>query len=368
MGHNACSICLETLIHPSNGVTEPIGAALCGHVFHCECFWRWEEAKRQQDWRNRVASRGCPCPVCNVPVEEFVKLFIDGDTNTVKKLKKELKLVKCKLARESLRLETTRQQLVAVTEAQQRENPCSSRLMESSRLALERDIQELVASASLVLDGPPPRRVERTRSTKRSKSRNLRRHDSCPVSNPTVTTEVCCSQQQDPPSILESVSMPPIPLSQRFLQPGERRPTEPRQRRRSEQPQSPRRRPEDAPPAFGSLYHSRRHLISPTRAGEKPDPPRTPSGNNLVLECRSHGGSSVSSVSVFPNDSFASVVVLEEPPSCRPLNTSTDMDAQSVVCVPEEDDHSFAQPLFNFFGVKMDPPQGGLLGGCVYID
>jgi hypothetical protein len=90
----------------------PIGTAMCGHCFHCDCFWRWEQAKSAQNWQGGRHNAHCPCPVCNHPVLEFVRLYIAGDaTSETAKLRKEIKRVTKKLEKERLRLQHAEKKL-----------------------------------------------------------------------------------------------------------------------------------------------------------------------------------------------------------------------------------------------------------------
>jgi hypothetical protein len=118
MTNDTCSICLESLFHyAADGSMEPIGTAMCGHCFHCECFWRWEQAKTSQNWQQGRHNAPCPCPVCNNPVLEFVRLYINGDTSETARLRKEIKHVKKKLEKERLRLQQAENRLQATAVA-----------------------------------------------------------------------------------------------------------------------------------------------------------------------------------------------------------------------------------------------------------
>ena len=54
----------------------------------------------------------CPCPVCNQPIEDFVRLYISGDSSENDRLKRELVSVKRKLAHERSQLQQAKQELL----------------------------------------------------------------------------------------------------------------------------------------------------------------------------------------------------------------------------------------------------------------
>lgn len=95
--HNdqSCAICLDALLFDENSPTLPdahsnkIGAVVpCGHVFHKACWRRWYSAHK----RRRAAASAeqgddpeddkCKCPMCNVPCDNFVELFLDGNATS----------------------------------------------------------------------------------------------------------------------------------------------------------------------------------------------------------------------------------------------------------------------------------------------
>lgn len=351
MTNDTCSICLEPLLHYSNGSLVPIGASLCGHCFHCDCFWRWDEAKRRQDWRRGLASRGCPCPVCNVHVDEFIKLFISGDSSENERLRKELKELKQRLAKELKELEKTRKELKVLEQShakQDDEAPQTSRgMLDSSRRTLEKDIKDLCETVSTLLNSPKSEAKLKKYSAKnaeRAKS-PYRRHDSCPLDTSSSFPEINTPRDLDNLCLHSSISMPPEAENRR------------RSRRRGgrldeSRTESPRRRLDDVPhrssPNRGELSRRRSFRRRPnpesSRRISRPDPP-TPEG----------GWSSNERSSSFM-DSFSAPRFLssargggedDAAPSCRPP-TSDDSIVEEGANAPTPNNRR--TPLVNFMG------------------
>lgn len=92
----SCAICLDGLVFDENSPSLPnaqsnkIGAVVpCGHVFHKACWRRWYSAHKRR--RSAAAAAGqeteaedekCKCPMCNVPCDNFVELFLDGNATS----------------------------------------------------------------------------------------------------------------------------------------------------------------------------------------------------------------------------------------------------------------------------------------------
>lgn len=93
MSQDCCSICLEALISKRS---RPVGAASCGHCLHTECFFRWKASKSNPYYDDDIDSADIPCPQCNQPIEQFVRLYISSDQSENERLKKELKSAKRK--------------------------------------------------------------------------------------------------------------------------------------------------------------------------------------------------------------------------------------------------------------------------------
>ena len=338
---------------------------------------RWEESKRRQDWYRGVASRGCPCPVCNVPVNEFIKLFLTGDSSENETLRKELKLVKRRLAKERAELEKTRQELISLSRTEQEETQPAGRTRQmsaSSRMTLEKDLQDLCAAAALLLcDSPPSKPKSTTKPTRSREARpSYQRHESCPLQNSSSFPESGRNFDMDPPSIPNSVSMPPAPRSSRRSS---------RRRLEERRGESPRRRVNDiadsrsSPNRTASSRHrgcptpeSRRSNSSPSvvviRPPDPPTPPPPPPPRSPSTPVRSNPAddsgsnssiSSLSGIQLFTS----SRADFDDPPSCR--SPGADSIAGNAPTPTRR------SPFINFMGASVDPPSG-LLGGCIYID
>lgn len=277
-----------------------------------------------------MASRGCPCPVCNVPVTEFIKLFLSGDTSESETLRKELKLVKRRLAKERAQLQHTQKQLMALTEAEREDSQAavagpSRKELSSSRRQLENDIQELCATAALLLGDSPKQKAKSKRKPKDQARPSYRRHESAPLqSSPSFTeslTESLRSLLFDPPSTSNSITMPPAPTSSR--------PSSNRERNAESRTESPRRRRDEAhhyrnspnrsssirlgrPSSGPYAPNNRRSNSSQPLVVYRPDPPTPPPASY---------GDPVD-VSGPNNDGYAAS---PEPPSCRPRGEDSAM-------------------------------------------
>ena len=184
MSQDCCSICLEALIQISDEQSRPIGAASCGHCLHCECFFRWKATKSNPYYEDDDDDE-CPCPVCNKPIEEFVRLYISGDMSENERLKKELKSVKRKLAHERARLQQAQHQLLYSATATSRTSAPSSTLRTSTGESSQRfesggGNEGAFARSESTVD-------RRTQPRARQRSSRYRRHESCPLYFDTIS-------------------------------------------------------------------------------------------------------------------------------------------------------------------------------------
>jgi hypothetical protein len=100
-----CAICLESLLPKTtssasstttSSLQVKIGAIVpCGHVFHSLCYKKWHAAHKERRQRIRASNTNttdntqdttnndkCQCPMCNLPCDDFVKLFLGGDSDS----------------------------------------------------------------------------------------------------------------------------------------------------------------------------------------------------------------------------------------------------------------------------------------------
>ncbi|CAB9522458.1 expressed unknown protein [Seminavis robusta] len=98
--HNqTCAICLESLLkngtsgETSSSSQTKIGAVVpCGHVFHHACYRKWHSAQERRRRRDSANNNNnshsnnddnkCKCPMCNVPCNDFVKLFMGSESSS----------------------------------------------------------------------------------------------------------------------------------------------------------------------------------------------------------------------------------------------------------------------------------------------
>lgn len=220
MSQDCCSICLEPLIHFSGGRSaRPIGASSCGHCLHVECFARWKESKSNPFYEDDDDE--CPCPNCNQPIHEFVRLYISGDKTENDRLKKELKLVKRKLAHERSRLQQTQRNLLQLVTADAGRVPRNSERSSARRTShnMERTETPVTrgssgSNRSISLHRSESNSDRRVQASSQDQSSRYRRHESCPsyfdsgsdadrerpVDPEPATTAVVQEARPDPPS------------------------------------------------------------------------------------------------------------------------------------------------------------------------
>ena len=186
MSQDCCSICLEPLIHFSGDRSaRPIGAASCGHCLHVECFARWKESKSNPFYDEDDDE--CPCPNCNQPIHEFVRLYISGDSTENDRLKKELKYTKRKLAHERSRLQQAQQDLLHSVTAAAERVPRNSERSSTRRTPHQGERMQIrgTTGGSGSNRRPPIQRSEsnsdsHAQPSSRNQSSRYRRHESCP--------------------------------------------------------------------------------------------------------------------------------------------------------------------------------------------
>jgi len=218
MSQDCCSICLEALIPFSTNHCRPIGAASCGHCLHTECFQRWYESKSNPFFDGENEDSDYPCPVCNRPIQEFVRLYISGDKSENERLRKELKTVKRKLANERLRLQQVERHLknstmVFTSEDQPRSTsgPNLTRKPSAQTLGerfqrieqrLERSEQPIRRNSLRVVSNQSKNNPERRHPSRgRQRSSRYRRHELCPLYSDTsspLSTEPGVRRQREP--------------------------------------------------------------------------------------------------------------------------------------------------------------------------
>lgn len=110
-----CPICLENLCStsPKKGICATVP---CGHLFHAECFQKWQSCKKNTTSTRQ--SQHCNCPICNREISDFVRLYLtceevnptnyDAGRNSISSDDDDLELYKVKAETNQLKKENER--------------------------------------------------------------------------------------------------------------------------------------------------------------------------------------------------------------------------------------------------------------------